>query len=291
MNPKKRVLLLIAIMASLTVIVESISIVLLYKTAFTEEKLRLEEIAKNQARLIESIAGFNAVYSNDYPFGPEAATLSQIIEAHQHYEGFGETGEFTLARKEDDKIIFLLSHRHFDLGNPKPIAFDSKLAEPMRRALSGDSGTIIGPDYRGETVLAAFEPVAVLNLGIVAKIDIAEIRQPFLQAAIYSGLVGIVALLIGTAFFVSVTNPLLNKLYQTISDLKKAMAEIKVLSGFLPICASCKKIRDDKGLWNNVEEYIRARSDAEFTHGICPDCARKHYPKLMTDKNQADRGR
>lgn len=60
-------------------------------------------------------------------------------------------------------------------------------------------------------------------------------------------------------------------------ELQKALAEVKTLSGFLPICASCKKIRDDKGYWNQIEIYIRDRSEAEFTHSICPDCAKTLY--------------
>lgn len=68
------------------------------------------------------------------------------------------------------------------------------------------------------------------------------------------------------------------------SDLEKALSEVKTLSGFLPICASCKKIRDDAGYWQQIEVYIRDRSDAQFSHGICPDCAKRLYPGLMGDK-------
>lgn len=66
-----------------------------------------------------------------------------------------------------------------------------------------------------------------------------------------------------------------------IVEREKALAEIKTLSGLLPICASCKKIRDDSGYWNQIESYISSRSQAEFTHGICPDCMEKYYPGLM----------
>jgi PAS domain S-box-containing protein len=64
-----------------------------------------------------------------------------------------------------------------------------------------------------------------------------------------------------------------------IADLQKALSEVKKLSGFLPICASCKKIRDDTGYWNEVERYIGEHSEAKFSHGICPDCMRKLYPE------------
>jgi sensor domain CHASE-containing protein len=62
-----------------------------------------------------------------------------------------------------------------------------------------------------------------------------------------------------------------------ISELQEALAQVKTLSGFLPICAACKKIRDDKGYWNQIEEYLRTRIDVQFSHGICPDCAKKLY--------------
>ncbi len=63
-----------------------------------------------------------------------------------------------------------------------------------------------------------------------------------------------------------------------LRELQSAMAEIKVLDGLLPICATCKKIRDDKGYWKQLEDYISDHSAATFTHGICADCARKIHP-------------
>ncbi len=280
MSPRKRVFLLICIMAIVTTIVEVVTIAMLYRTALHEEKDRLIDTAKSQARLIEAVARFDAQYSNDYPGGSRAATLSQIIDAHNQYKGFGRTGEFTLSRKEDDKIVFLLNHRHYDLQYPKPVPFESELAEPMRLALSGKSGTIVGLDYRGVKVLAAYEPVKEINLGIVAKIDLDEIRAPFFRAILISGAVGIIAILVGTMVFIYITNPLLRNLSKTIETLQDALNKVKLLSGFLPICASCKKIRDDKGYWNQIESYIKEHSEAEFSHGICPDCAEKLYPEL-----------
>ena len=65
-----------------------------------------------------------------------------------------------------------------------------------------------------------------------------------------------------------------------IAELQKALAKVRTLNGMLPICASCKKIRDDKGYWNQIESYIRDHSEAEFSHSICPECAQKLYPDL-----------
>jgi len=69
-----------------------------------------------------------------------------------------------------------------------------------------------------------------------------------------------------------------------IGELQKALAEIKTLQGILPICMSCKKIRDDKGAWTQLETYISAHTDAEFSHGICKDCAKKLYPEYYKDE-------
>jgi CheY-like chemotaxis protein len=67
-------------------------------------------------------------------------------------------------------------------------------------------------------------------------------------------------------------------------ELQKALAKIKTLSGLLPICASCKKIRDDQGYWTQLESYISEHSEAEFTHGCCPECMKKLYPEMYTKK-------
>jgi hypothetical protein len=66
--------------------------------------------------------------------------------------------------------------------------------------------------------------------------------------------------------------------------LKKALAEIKTLRGIVPICSSCKKIRNDKGYWQQVEVYVSDNSEAEFSHGICPDCMKRLYNEIDDDE-------
>ena len=283
MNPRKRLTLLLLIMALIVVVVESVTFWILYRTAITEERLRLEEAARSQARLIEAVARFDKRYDVNYPDGPAQATLAQIRDAHARYRGFGETGEFTLSTRENDQIVFLLSHRHYDLDKPKPVAWDSALAEPMRLALSGKSGTVIGLDYRGETVLAAHEPVAELNLGIVAKVDLEEIRAPFIKAALLSGCFAIAAIVLGSGVFLKLTDPILKKLGETVEKLEKALREVKTLRGIVPICSYCKKIRNDKGFWDQVEVYVRDHTEANFSHSICPTCYQEHFPELTAD--------
>jgi hypothetical protein len=76
-----------------------------------------------------------------------------------------------------------------------------------------------------------------------------------------------------------------------IEKLQQALSEVETLRGLLPICACCKKIRDDKGYWNHIEAYLRKHAHAEFTHTLCPDCVKQYYPdlweKMRTEKEQA----
>jgi len=69
-----------------------------------------------------------------------------------------------------------------------------------------------------------------------------------------------------------------------LTQIEHSTKEIKTLRGFLPICASCKKIRDDTGYWTQIEAYISKHSEAEFSHGICPDCATKLYGEYLEEK-------
>jgi hypothetical protein len=75
-----------------------------------------------------------------------------------------------------------------------------------------------------------------------------------------------------------------------VLELQDALSKVKQLSGLLPICASCKKIRDDKGYWNQIEEYIRNHSEADFSHGLCPPCIEKLYPNFIINKSNKNSG-
>lgn len=63
-----------------------------------------------------------------------------------------------------------------------------------------------------------------------------------------------------------------------MASLQEALASVKTLSGLLPICAGCKKIRDEQGSWSKVEVYVARNTDTKFSHGMCPECLRKYYP-------------
>ena len=235
LSDRGRIRFLLGIMVVVAFATAAISIGLLYQTALVQQRSRLVELVRSQARLIEAVARFDAVYSQtDVPGGATTATLSQVIDAHEKYEGAGETSEFTLARREADNIVFLLGHRQFDFDDPKPVPWESNLAEPMRRALSGQSGTMIGSDYRGVSVMAAHGPVAELDLGIVVKIDMAEIRQPFIRAAGFSGLGVLLIIGLGVIAGRRISTPMIERL-RAEEALKVSEAQLRLVVDNLPV--------------------------------------------------------
>lgn len=232
MKDRNRIVYLILILTVGVSVVVAITVFVLYEASLDQQRERLSETAQSRARMIEALADHETEFahvteasrSHGTPF---SATINLIRQSHSHFQGFGKTGEFTLARREGEKIVFLLRHRHKNLKKPEPLPFSSPLAEPMRRALNGQSGIMIGQDYRGETVLAAHEPVKFLNLGIVAKIDMSEIRKPFLYASLYAIAFAALLVTLGTALIIRVGNPLVEGLQKYAHVLEKEIVERK----------------------------------------------------------------
>ena len=78
------------------------------------------------------------------------------------------------------------------------------------------------------------------------------------------------------------------ELNEKVKQLKQALAEVRTLKGIVPICANCKNVRDDQGYWNRVESYLNARTEADFTHAVCPDCMKRLYPQFEPDTDVKD---
>lgn len=212
MKPAIRTFLLIFIMTCCCLLVTGVSTYLLYRAALDEEANRMRDIARTNALLLREMASFSESYPSGYPGGPLEEALAQVREAHKGFLGLGKTGEFTIGKREGDTIAYLLVDRHPGIDLPGPVPFHSGLGEPMRRALSGLSGTVIGLDYHGKTVLAAYEPLPELGLGIVAKIDLAEIRAPFIRAGLVAGLVTALVVGIGAVLFLRIADAAMREL-------------------------------------------------------------------------------
>jgi diguanylate cyclase (GGDEF)-like protein/PAS domain S-box-containing protein len=181
---------LIALLTFNMIIVVTLTIFLLYTLGFNRQKDRLQELVSTQAVMIHVVAEQEFLLHKNLSSEMKKRVAENIIrkvsQAHYGYAGFGKTGEFTLGKRDGDKIHFLIKQRHFKMDKPTPVLWKSYLGEPMRRALKGDKGVGVTYDYRGAVVLAAYEPIKDLGWGIVAKIDLAEIRAPYIEAAQYA---------------------------------------------------------------------------------------------------------
>ncbi|MCF8129989.1 MAG: response regulator [Deltaproteobacteria bacterium] len=224
---QKRVFMLIGLMILAIGIVGVTAFTLLYDVAMTQNRGRLTETVKSQARLMEAIARHDMAYKPHLPGSPINVIVARIAEAHEKYSGFGKTGSFTLARRADDRIVFLLVHCGEKMADPVSVPWNSNLAQPMRRALSGHSGTMVGLDYDGHKVLAAYEPVAILELGIVAKIDLSEIRAPFVRAGLMAGGVMLLVSFAVALLFVRISRPMITKIEDHARDLEKTVADLE----------------------------------------------------------------
>ncbi len=205
----------------------------LYRTALEQHRGQLITIARSQARLLEAVARFDAEHSAEDVGGAFAATIGQMRDAQASFVGFGETGEFDLARREGDQMVFLLSHRRIVLESSDTISFSSELAEPMRRALSGESGALVGLDHHRQVVLAAYEPVAVLDLGIVAKIDLAEIRAPFVRTSRIAAVGAVLIIALGGALILLSINPVIKRAEDSTKALEDSRQSLRNLAAKL----------------------------------------------------------
>ncbi len=224
-GPRRRVVVQIIALVVVALVVGGVALVTQYWTGIDQQRERLSEVAQSQARLIEAITSHHLGVLGASPTAePDAVaaeafqvTLDELRRAHSEFQGFGETGEFTLATLQGDQIVFLLSHRHEDVSPGGSLPVGEGLGEPMEAALRGRSGTMIGTDYRGTRVLAAHEPVVIpgATIGVVAKIDYAEVRWPFLRALWTVGLVGTLVIFLGSLALHRLGEPLIQGLEES----------------------------------------------------------------------------
>lgn len=209
---------LIALLSFNMLVVVMFTIVLLYNLGFNHQKDRLRELVTTQAVMIHVVAQqeflLHKNLTSDMKRKVAEDILRKVSKAHYGYTGFGTTGEFTLGKRSGDAIDFLIQQRHHKMGQSTQVPWNSHLAEPMRRAIKGQKGVDITFDYREAVVLAAYEPIEDLKWGLVAKIDLAEIRAPYIEAAQYALCVTLLLAFGGSVIFWYFLHPLV----QSIDD-------------------------------------------------------------------------
>ena len=207
---RRYVLVLMLLLAAVASLAAFSAIAFLQRAAIDGQRSRLVEQARSQARLIEAIAR-NEIAEGRSVAAAAVAAMGQVSEALEQYESAAATGEFQIAYRDGDQVVFLVRQRRGEGDLPAPVPFGNERAAPMQHALSGQSGTMVGLDYRGVTVLAAYEPTLILDLGVVAKIDLAEIRAPFRRAGLLALGPAFGAILVGGGLLLSLNRPLLRR--------------------------------------------------------------------------------
>jgi PAS domain S-box-containing protein len=207
MNSKNRLFLMAAIFWCITCAVTGFTIFFLYRAALRSQEDRLADASHRVVHLLLADSEAASMNKAGTPGGAAVAAVRSLMPIQ--LRTLGETGEILVGRKAGDEIEYLLERRHRDQDIDRRLPFNSRLGMPMRRALSGLTGTCEDLDYRGATVLAAFQAVPSLGLGVVAKIDLSEIRAPFIKAGFASLAVAFVFILLGSLVFMRITNPML----------------------------------------------------------------------------------
>lgn len=175
--------------------------------------------------------------------------------------------------------------------NPPGTPYDaSPWPEMVRGWREPSADPHVSPDPPYPDLMSGYAPIHDSHGGTVALVGV-DVTADTVAHKLLA-----LQLIIGTVWLlISLLSSLVIRLYnrrgrllaertRLVDELQDALAQVKTLRGFLPICARCKRIRDDQGYWNQIEAYISEHSEAEFTHGICPDCTRELYPELHSGK-------
>lgn len=260
---QQRLLLLLLLVLFLVTALATFSVYgILYYSAFNSQKGSLVEMVKSQARLIDAVSKFDAIYSEtDHPNGAAGATLSQVVNANMGQQGFGLTGEFSLGQVRGEEVQFLLPSRNNANQIISSVNLNHPSVKPMKLALMGMSGALINKDHRNVEVLSAYEPLKVLSLGLVAQIDMSEIQAPFVQAAFIGFAITVGLTLLAVIPVYRLTAPFIlhldRKVNERTLELNKAnndllyMAQHDHLTGLpnrLCFMQLVKQARKEKGL-------------------------------------------
>jgi PAS domain S-box-containing protein len=216
---------LFLIMAVISVAMGGIAIWILYSAELERERSRLAETVRGEGSLLASIARV------ERQEGKSAAAARTEALAHAREAGFAfassGSSEILVGEWQGARIQLVLRMRQADDDDGKALQLGGTVVEAMQSAIAGNTGTLIGADSRGNQVLAAYGPVPGLDLGVVAKIDIAEIRHPFLRAAGTVAVVGCVLIALGTTVFFFVGDPVVRRIRESEARFRGLFENMK----------------------------------------------------------------
>lgn len=208
MTVRRRLVALAVLASTLIFVVGGLAVAFLYRAGIEREREALGEVVFTHARLVEALLLDEVMEAGGDSVRGLEGTLSQLRAAWVDFQGFGETGELTLSERRGDTIFFFLGLREDTTRAPAPIRIPSGLAEPAQWALAGRSGAALARDYDSVAVVAAYTPVPGTPWGLVAKMDLAEVRAPYARASVAAAAASLLVLLLGLGAGATLGSPL-----------------------------------------------------------------------------------
>ncbi|MDD3119719.1 MAG: PAS domain S-box protein, partial [Victivallales bacterium] len=200
----RNILWLIIILFLSVVIITGMSLTLIYRDNRRNVKAMLDDTLQLEKSMLIGLSRFHDL--------DEQRLIEHLKSYHSRRHSIWKSGEFVIAKKQGDKIVFLYHEGKNPLPEADRMIHDRQLALPMRLALEKKSGFVVGNDYRNHQVFAGYTYIAPLRLGLVAKVDTREIIAPFYHTARLSLLVAILCIIIGSWLFLKITGPLVRDL-------------------------------------------------------------------------------
>jgi len=227
MTERRRILVSsIAILVLVSGSAAALVTAVLHQTSLEQHRARLEHLVRHRASIIKSVLLSSVQRGGEAPSAEaREEELHRIAEVYKSFRRFGDTGEFTLALGKGDRIEWLVPHWDLEPKDEPDTHTREGLAEPMRRALRGESGVMVGRDYRGETVLAAYEAIPEIDGGVVAKIDVSEIDAPFVRAGLLALGIVVAVVALGAAFMVRATSPSIQRIESRVAERTAELQE------------------------------------------------------------------
>ena len=219
---RNRLFLLMLVMSSVAVLVLGVTIFVLFVSASEQNKRIMMSYAEHQASMLQSVLQLVPPAQRNQA-EPPAIVVEHIRQTLARNPMITDSGEMLFAYRADGYIHFVSPYR-FVTQTPAVLPEDHPSVQAMRLALDGYAGVMLTQDYRDVTVLAAFAPVEGMNLGVLVKIDAAEVRKPFLQTALMAALATFGIIVLGTLTMQRVSRPLMQTLeeneskYRTLFD-------------------------------------------------------------------------
>jgi PAS domain S-box-containing protein len=215
---RNRVFQLILVMSSVAIMVLGVTIFVLFMSVTEQNKRIMISYAEHQASMLQSVMALVPEQTR-LNAEPPSLVLEHIRQTLARNPVITDSGEMLFAYREGNAIHFVSPFR-FDTQAAQVMADDDARVQAMRLALDGHAGVIFTKDYRSVDVLAAFVPVENMNLGVVVKIDAAEVRQPFIYIALYASLATLCIIVVGSLLLNKITKPLLDTLEENESKYR-----------------------------------------------------------------------